>query len=165
MKRFFLLCSLLALAACAQPAPPPPTAAAPPPPPPPPEHNFTVFFDWDRANVTPEGQQIVEAAAATFKSEPPGPVQVTGHTDTSGSPDYNQRLSVQRAQNVAGALAQAGVPQNAMTVTGVGENDLKVPTPPGVREPQNRRTEIIVGGSGAPPPPPPPSAPPPAPGS
>ncbi|MGC2523397.1 MAG: OmpA family protein [Stellaceae bacterium] len=163
MKRFFLLCSLLALAACAQPAPPPPIAAAPPPPPPPPEHNFTVFFDWDRANVTPEGQQIVEAAAATFKSEPPGPVQVTGHTDTSGSPDYNQKLSVQRAQNVAGALAQAGVPQNAMTVTGVGENDLKVPTPPGVREPQNRRTEIIVGGSGAPPPPP--SAPPPAPGS
>ncbi|MFZ3234083.1 MAG: OmpA family protein, partial [Stellaceae bacterium] len=154
--------SLLALAACAQPAPPPPIAAAPPPPPPP-EHNFTVFFDWDRANVTPEGQQIVEAAAATFKSEPPGPVQVTGHTDTSGSPDYNQKLSVQRAQNVAGALAQAGVPQNAMTVTGVGENDLKVPTPPGVREPQNRRTEIIVGGSGAPPPPP--SAPPPAPGS
>ena len=49
-----------------------------------------------------------------------------------------------------------------MTVTGVGENDLKVPTPPGVREPQNRRTEIIEGGS---PPPPPPPGPPPAPGS
>jgi outer membrane protein OmpA-like peptidoglycan-associated protein len=162
MKRSLLLCSLFALAACAQPAPPPPVAAAPPPPPPPPpEHNFTVFFDWDRANITPEGQQIVEAAAATFKSEPPVPVQVIGHTDTSGSPAYNQTLSVRRAQNVAGALTQAGVPQNAMTVTGVGENDLKVPTPPGVREPQNRRTEIIEGGSGAPPPPP--SAPPPPP--
>jgi outer membrane protein OmpA-like peptidoglycan-associated protein len=168
MKRVFLLCSLLALAACAQPAPPPPTAAAPPPPPPPPpEHNFTVFFDWDRANITPEGQQIVEAAAATYKSEPPGPVQVIGHTDTSGSPAYNQALSVKRAQNIAGALSQAGVPQSAMTVTGVGESDLKVPTPPGVREPQNRRTEIIEGG--APPPPPssepPPPGPPPAPGS
>ena len=121
----------------------------PPPPPPPPEHNFTVFFDWDRANITPEGQQIVEAAAATFKSQPPVPVQVIGHTDTSGSPAYNQKLSEQRAQNVAGALSQAGVPQDAMTVTGVGQNDLKVPTPPGVREPQNRRTEIIEGGSAA----------------
>jgi len=169
MRRLFLLFSLLAIAACAQQQAPPPQAAAPPPPPPPPaEHNYTVFFDWDRANITPEGQQIVEAAAATYKSEPPGPVQVTGHTDTSGSPAYNQRLSVRRAQNVASALSQSGVPQSAMTVTGVGQEDLKVPTPPGVREPQNRRVEIVVGGAGAAPPPPPPSGPPgppPAPGS
>ncbi len=167
MKRFFLLCSLLALAACSHPEPPPPQAAAPPPPPPPPEHNFTVFFDWNKANITPEGQQIVDAAAATYKSQPV-PVQVIGHTDTSGSPAYNQRLSERRAQVVAAGLSQAGVPQNAMTVTGVGQNDLKVPTPPGVREPQNRRTEIIEGGSPpAPPPPPPPGPPgaPPAPGS
>ena len=154
MKRLLLLCSTLALAACAQPAPPPPAAAAPPPPPPP-EHNFTVFFDWDRANITPEGQQIIEAAAATFKSQPPVPVQVIGHTDTSGSAAYNQKLSERRAQNVAAGLSQVGVPQNAMTVTGVGQNDLKVQTPDGVREPQNRRTEIIEGGAPQPPPPPP----------
>ena len=167
MRRLFLLFSLLAIAACAQQAPPPPQAAAPPPPPPPPEHNYTVFFDWDRANITPEGQQIVEAAAATYKSQPPVPVQVTGHTDTSGSPAYNQGLSVRRAQNIAAALTQAGVPQSAMTVTGVGENDLKVPTPPGVREPQNRRVEIVEGGAPPAPPPPPPGPPgaPPAPGS
>jgi hypothetical protein len=158
MKRVFLLCSLLVLAACAQPAPPPPPSP-PPPPPPPPEHNFTVFFDWDKANITPEGQQIIEAAAGTFKSQPPVPVQVIGHTDTSGSAAYNQKLSVRRADAVAGALTQAGVPQTAMTVTGVGQNDLRVPTPDGVREPQNRRTEIIEGGSGAPPPPPPPAPP------
>lgn len=170
MRRLFLLCSVLVIAACAQQAPPPPQAAAPPPPPPPPpQHTFNVFFDWDRANITPEGQQIVEAAAATYKSEPPVPVQVTGHTDTSGSPAYNLGLSQQRAQNVSAALAQAGVPQSAMTVTGVGENDLKVPTPPGVREPQNRRVEIVEGGppgAAAPPPPPPgPPGAPPAPGS
>jgi hypothetical protein len=159
MKRVFLLCSLLVLAACAQPAPPPPPPSPPPPPPPPPEHNFTVFFDWDKANITPEGQQIIEAAAGTFKSQPPVPVQVIGHTDTSGSAAYNQKLSVRRADAVAGALTQAGVPQTAMTVTGVGQNDLRVPTPDGVREPQNRRTEIIEGGSGAPPPPPPPAPP------
>jgi hypothetical protein len=158
MKRVFLLCSLLALAACAQPAPPPPPSP-PPPPPPPPEHNFTVFFDWDKANITPEGQQIIEAAAGTFKSQPPVPVQVIGHTDTSGSAAFNQKLSVRRADVVAGALTQAGVPQTAMTVTGVGQNDLRVPTPDGVREPQNRRTEIIEGGTGAPPPPPPPPPP------
>jgi OmpA family len=154
MKRIFLLCSLLALVACAQPAPPPPAAAAPPPPPPPPpaQHNFTVFFDWDRANVTPDGQQIVEAAAATYKTAP-GPVQVVGHTDTSGTAAFNQKLSDRRAQNVAKVLVQSGVPQDQLNVSGVGENDLKVPTPDGVREAQNRRTEIIVGGGGAAPPP------------
>jgi OOP family OmpA-OmpF porin len=123
-----------------------------------------VFFDWDRANVTLDGRQIVEAAAAYYK-QAPGSVQVTGHTDTSGSAAFNQKLSVRRAQNVASVLAQSGVPQTALNVTGVGQNDLKVPTPDGVREAQNRRTEIVLGGGGAPPPseaapPPPPPAPP-----
>jgi OmpA-OmpF porin, OOP family len=149
MKRVFLLCSLLSLAGCAQPAPPPPPAL--------PEHNFTLFFDWNRADITPAAQQIVQAAAGTFKSGPPVPVQVIGHTDTSGSPAYNQKLSEQRAQNVAGELALQGMPQNAMTVTGVGENDLRVPTPPGVREPQNRRVEIVEGGAPTPPSPPTPA--------
>jgi outer membrane protein OmpA-like peptidoglycan-associated protein len=157
MKRVFLLCSLLVLAACAQPAPPPPPTP-PPPPPPPPAHDLTVFFDWNKADITPDGQKIVGLAAQTFTSGPPVPVQVIGHTDTSGSAAYNQKLSERRAQNVAAALAQAGLPQNAMTVTGVGQNDLKVPTPDGVREPQNRRVEIIEGGAPPPPPPPPPPA-------
>jgi OmpA-OmpF porin, OOP family len=167
MRRIFLLSSLLALVACAQPAPPPPpVAAAPPPPPPPAEHNFTVFFDWDRANITPDGKQIIDAAAAYYR-QAQGSVQVTGHTDTSGSAAFNQKLSVRRAQNVATVLAQSGVPQSAMNVTGVGQNDLKVPTPDGVREAQNRRTEVVVGGAGAAPPPPeaapPPGGPPPPP--
>ena len=68
MKRLFLLCSLLALAACAsrrrrRPRPPPP------PPPPPPDTTIPLFFDWDRANITPEGQQIVEAAAGASKAD------------------------------------------------------------------------------------------------
>jgi OmpA-OmpF porin, OOP family len=169
MKRLFLLCSLLVLAACAQPAPPPVATAPPPPPPPPPQTTFTVFFPWDSAELTPEGGQIVQSAAGAFKSGPPITVQVTGYTDTSGSPAYNQRLSERRAQSVASALVQDGVPQAALAVSGQGQNDLRVPTPAGVREPQNRRVEIVEGGAppgpGAPPPPPPGAPPPPPPGS
>jgi OOP family OmpA-OmpF porin len=69
---------------------------------------------------------------------------VTGYTDTSGSPGYNQRLSERRANAVAAALERLGVPRSDMVVAGRGQNDLRVPTPPGVREPQNRRVEIVL---------------------
>ena len=71
-------------------------------------------------------------------------IQVTGYTDRSGSPGYNQRLSERRANNVAKALAAQGVPPAQMVVSGRGENDNRVPTADGVREPQNRRVEIIA---------------------
>ena len=73
----------------------------------------------------------------------PDQLMVTGYTDRSGAPGYNQRLSERRAGNVAGALARLGVPRNQMAITGRGENDNRVPTAAGVREPQNRRVEIV----------------------
>ena len=126
-------------------APPPPPApvAAPAPPPPPPPKVFIVFFDWDRDVVTPEGQQIIAQAADAYRSGAPVQIQVTGYTDRSGSPGYNQRLSERRANNVAKALAALGVPKQQMVVSGRGENDNRVPTADGVREPQNRRVEIV----------------------
>jgi OmpA-OmpF porin, OOP family len=70
-------------------------------------------------------------------------LQVTGFTDTSGSRGYNQRLSERRANAVAAALEHLGVARSDMVVAGRGQNDLRVPTPDGVREPQNRRVEIV----------------------
>jgi len=96
--------------------------------------------------VSPSGRDVIALAAQAFKAGAPVTVQVTGFTDTSGSPDYNQRLSERRANAVATALVQDGVPQTNLVVTGRGENDLRVPTPDGVREPQNRRVEIVEGG-------------------
>jgi OmpA-OmpF porin, OOP family len=123
----------------------PPIVAPPMPPAPPPVARkvFLVFFDWDRDTITPEGMQIVQQAAAAFRAGAPVTIQVTGYTDRSGSPGYNQRLSERRANNVANALVKFGVPRQAMAVSGRGENDNRVPTAPGVREPQNRRVEIV----------------------
>ncbi|HTW51107.1 MAG TPA: OmpA family protein [Stellaceae bacterium] len=126
------------------PPPPPPAPMAMPAPPPAAAKVFIVFFDWDKDVVTPEGEQIIEQAAAAYKSGAPVQLQVTGYTDRSGSPGYNQRLSERRANNVAKALAALGVPRNEMAVSGRGENDNRVPTAPGVREPQNRRVEIVA---------------------
>jgi OOP family OmpA-OmpF porin len=123
-----------------------PPVAAPPMPPAPPmiaRKVFLVFFDWDRDTITPEGMQIIQQAAGAFRAGGPVTIQVTGYADRSGSPGYNQRLSERRANNVANAMVKLGVPRNQMAVSGRGENDNRVPTADGVREPQNRRVEIV----------------------
>jgi outer membrane protein OmpA-like peptidoglycan-associated protein len=124
---------------------PPPVAAPPVAPAPAPitRRVFLVFFDWDRDTITPDGMRIVQQAADAWRSGAPVQIQVTGYTDRSGSPGYNQRLSERRASNVANALVRLGVPRNEMAVGGRGENDPRVPTADGVREPQNRRVEIV----------------------
>ena len=127
----------------APPAPPTPIPVAAPALSPPPPQVFLVFFDWDRADVTPAGMDVVRLAANAYKAGASVRLQVTGYTDLSGSAGYNQRLSVRRANNVANALANLGVARSDMAVNGRGESDPRVPTPPGVREPQNRRVEIV----------------------
>jgi len=124
----------------------PPPVVAPPAPPPPPlvtRRVFLVFFDWDRDTITPDGMRIIQQAADAFRAGAPVQIQVTGYTDASGSAGYNQRLSERRANNVANALARFGVARQAMVVSGRGKNDQRVPTADGVREPQNRRVEIV----------------------
>lgn len=145
MKRLLLFSLLLATAACVE-SPPPPVATAPPPPAPQPLPSYLVFFDWNSAALSPGASEVIELAANAYRAGAPVTVQVTGYTDTSGSYRYNERLSVRRARAVAATLAQDGVPPGGMVVTGRGENDLRVPTPDGVREPQNRRVEIVEGG-------------------
>ena len=71
-------------------------------------------------------------------------IEVNGYTDTSGTPRYNQGLSLRRARTVAAELVRDGVPQSAINVQGLGETNPLVPTADGVREPQNRRVEIII---------------------
>ena len=131
----------IALASASMP-PAPPVVAAPAPPSPA-AKTFIVFFDWDKDLVTREGAAVIQQAADAYKAGAHVQLQVTGYTDRSGSPGYNQRLSERRANNVAKALASLGVPREQMAVSGRGENDNRVPTAPGVREPQNRRVEIV----------------------
>ncbi|TAJ86536.1 OmpA family protein, partial [Reyranella sp.] len=71
-------------------------------------------------------------------------ITATGHTDTSGSEQYNMALSLRRANAVKDALVREGVPATAIAVIGRGEQGLLVQTGDNVREPQNRRVEIVV---------------------
>ena len=69
---------------------------------------------------------------------------MNGYTDTSGSHQYNQARRCAVLQAVQAELVKDGVPQQAITIQGFGDTHLLVPTGPGVREPQNRRVEIII---------------------
>lgn len=125
-------------------APPPPAPAPVAAPAPAPSRSYLVFFDWDRYNLTDRARQIIREAAQNSTRVQYTRLEVNGYTDTSGTPAYNQRLSVRRAQSVAAELVKDGVPRNAITIQGFGETHLLVQTGPGVREPQNRRVEIII---------------------
>jgi opacity protein-like surface antigen len=126
------------------PPPPPMPVAAPAPPPPPPPRTFLVFFDFDRYNLTPDARRVIEAAAAAFKATGSARVDVSGYTDLAGTQAYNLRLSRRRADAVAAYMAREGVPRNVMDVKWFGKENPRVPTPDGVREPQNRRVEIVM---------------------
>lgn len=126
-------------------APPPAEApAATPTPVAEAARTYLVFFDWDRADLTPRARQVVaEAARATTRTQITR-IEVNGYTDTSGTAAYNQGLSVRRGQSVANELVRDGVPRPAISIQGYGQTRLLVPTADGVREPQNRRVEIIL---------------------
>ncbi len=122
----------------ARPAPTPAPAPAPAPVP----RAYLVFFDFDDSSLRPEAQQIVGTAANNAETGEIRRISVVGHADRSGSDAYNDRLSLRRAETVRDALIALGYPAVQINVAARGEADPLVPTPDGVREPQNRRVEI-----------------------
>ncbi|MGC8476112.1 MAG: OmpA family protein [Acetobacteraceae bacterium] len=141
----FLIGLRYAFGAAPAPAPAPVAAAAPvAAPAPAPARSYIVFFDWDKATLTARAHQIINEAAAASTHVQYTSIAVNGYTDTSGTPKYNMGLSIRRADAVAHALVLDGVPKNAIVIKGFGETHPLVPTGPGVREPQNRRVEIII---------------------
>ncbi len=124
-----------------------PPASAPPStemPAPTAVRTYLVFFDWDRADLTARARQIVAQAATASTQVQTTRIEVNGYTDLSGSAEYNRRLSVRRAESVAAELIKDGVPDDEIELQGLGESNPLVPTAKGVREPQNRRVEIIL---------------------
>ncbi|MBC2666305.1 OmpA family protein [Novosphingobium flavum] len=125
---------------------------APPPPPPPaalPEACSQpiagiVFFEWDSSVVPDSAGQTLDSVVNYAKVCSWQHLNVTGHTDRSGSDAYNNALSVRRAQAVATQLEAKGMPAGVLQVVGRGETEPKVPTPDGERNPTNRRVELTV---------------------
>jgi len=106
--------------------------------------DFLVFFDWDKYDITREARKIINDAAIQAGRTKPITIVVTGHTDTTGSAEYNQRLSERRAAAVKNELVLRGINPGLIRTVGKGFNELMVPTGMGVREPSNRRAQIVL---------------------
>lgn len=127
-----------------QPAPVAQPAPAPAPAPQPITRNFLVFFDWDSAALTNLAQNIVQSAAKEVQRAGKVRLRLTGHADRSGTNRYNQGLSMRRAVAVRNQLQRLGIGTNDIAVFARGEAEPLVATADGIREPQNRRVEIIL---------------------
>jgi outer membrane protein OmpA-like peptidoglycan-associated protein len=127
-----------------QPPPPPAPVVAPAVQTPAPARTFLVFFDWDRADLTARAREIIAEAAQNARRAAATRIEVAGHADRSGTPAYNQRLSQRRADAVAAELVARGIARDEIAVSAYGESRPLVPTADGVREPQNRRVEIVL---------------------
>jgi iron complex outermembrane receptor protein len=119
--------------------PPPVVAPAVP-------HSYLVFFDFNKSDLTPQAVSIVNQAAANAGPAKVTQLTVTGHTDTVGSDAYNMRLSRRRAESVAAQLEKDGIASSEIAIVAKGKRDLLVPTADGVKEPQNRRVQIVYDG-------------------
>jgi outer membrane protein OmpA-like peptidoglycan-associated protein len=130
----------------AAPAPRPQAQAAPTPAPAPAPvpRTYLVFFDHDSSQLTAAARSIIATAANNSKTAGTTRIIATGHTDKSGTNVYNDGLSQRRSNTVKAELVRLGVPANAIATVAKGESDPLVQTRDGVREPQNRRVEIVL---------------------
>jgi outer membrane protein OmpA-like peptidoglycan-associated protein len=108
--------------------------------------SFVLYFLLDSDALTPESERIVADVASEIARRPVPEVVVIGHTDTTGTDEHNDRLSLQRAERIRVLLLARGLGISASNVlaAGRGKRELLVPTADQVAEPRNRRVELVV---------------------
>ena len=106
--------------------------------------SYVVFFDYNSAELSASGAKVVDDVAAQLASMSDYEVVINGYTDTSGSPEYNLKLSNQRVDAVKQGLVERGVKDNAIKTFAYGKSDPKFKLGNGVKEAANRRVEIFL---------------------
>jgi outer membrane protein OmpA-like peptidoglycan-associated protein len=106
--------------------------------------SFTVYFVFDKDELAAESVAQFDSIKSELAARPAPEIVVIGHTDRVGSVQYNDVLSLKRAEMVRSALIAAGVTAAEIEVAGRGERESAVATDDEVAEARNRRVEIIV---------------------
>src|SRR5262245_4454866 len=135
-----------------KPAPPPPKPEAKPEAKPKPVAEKVTFaadvlFDFDKSVIKPEGRSKLDDLASKVKGINLEVVIAIGHADSIGSDEYNQRLSVRRAESVKAYLTSKGIEANRVYTEGKGEKQPVASNKTADGRAKNRRTEIEVIGT------------------
>lgn len=105
---------------------------------------FTLYFEHDSIHLTKASLALIPEIVRTAKEREPSEISVIGHTDTKGTAEYNNKLSLQRAKTMAKILKESDLQLKNLSVTSHGENDPLILTKDGVSEQKNRRVEIMI---------------------
>lgn len=106
----------------------------------------TIYFGWNSAEIEPDSLRSLEelAVALAWRGPDLDHVLLTSHTDSSGSTAANRLMAQRRAEAVRDVLVRNHVPARLIQIRSVGEERLPVRTPANVREPANRRVELLL---------------------
>lgn len=103
-----------------------------------------ILFATDSADLRGDLRADLNAIAGNLQRYPESTVIVTGHTDSTGTVGYNQRLSERRADSVASVLITAGVPSRRVMARGAGQSSPVASNDTATGRAQNRRVEITI---------------------
>ena len=104
----------------------------------------TVYFDFDRADLTRDAVKQLNAVTDAAAGKTIEHILIAGHADSAGGEQFNQRLSLLRADAVRELLMSNGVARDIIFIRGLGETDPAEKTGDGERNPLNRRALIFV---------------------
>jgi outer membrane protein OmpA-like peptidoglycan-associated protein len=104
----------------------------------------TILFETGKANLLPEGKQIVEKFAQAIQQHTSATILIEGHTDNRGGKKYNLRLSKRRAQTVQETLIAQGINPERWVIKNFGEDNPVTTNATNEGQQQNRRVEIIL---------------------
>ncbi len=104
--------------------------------------NYALWFEFNDDHLTPSGRVVVADAVRDAQRSGAQRILVTGHADNAGTDGYNQDLSLRRAETVKQEMIRDGIDADRVVVDARGDRDPVVPTPAGVRDPENRRVVI-----------------------
>ena len=108
------------------------------------KRSYIVFFDYNKSTLNSASKGVINKLYKASKGAKRADFELTGHADRSGSDAYNMALSKRRAVSVKEQLVRLGIPARDISVNWKGESQPLVKTNDGIKEAQNRRTEIKV---------------------
>lgn len=106
--------------------------------------SYFLYFLEDTDELTRDSETDIGHIFTDLTTRPAPEIRVIGHTDTAGTKEYNDKLSLQRAARVRTEMIQRGIAKHQIALEGRGERELLVDTADGTDEPRNRRVEINV---------------------